>query len=496
MSMATAIPYMSAILALVFSTCVSLQESPVTGKKRAYAYSWNDEVRMGREYDPQIIAEFGLLDHPGLTDYVRRVGETVLAESHLRRESTPPQFQNVPFTFRVLDSPVVNAFALPGGFNYVTRGLLAHLDNEAQLAMVLGHEVAHVAARHASQQALKQTAGSLFVLGGAVLTESVLGTGGQEVMQLGGAAAQLLFLSYSRDAERESDRLGVEYAAMAGYDAAEGADFFLSLKRISAAAGQRIPNHLSSHPDPGEREVDIQRRAARFREKGYAQEMVERDRFLAAIDGIMVGENPREGFVYGDAFVHPDLAFRFGIPTGWKVQNGRNAVLVYHPDQKAILQFTLDAEASTTAEVVDRIGNQQGITVVDRQAVSNSPIEAMRLIGEATDQAGNAIRLIVVGANLGGRLYRFVGYASKSEFDGYLAAFDSTALNFRPLTDPALLNVQPARLRVMTTTRSAAFREFIPNPMPVNLTAEDVAIMNQVNLDDIIPMGVKIKVPR
>lgn len=486
----------SALLTLAFTTCVSLQESPVTGKKRAYAYSWSDEVKMGREYDPQIVAEFGLLENPELTDYVKQVGEKVLATSHLRRDDTPAQFRNVPFTFRVLDSPVVNAFALPGGFNYVTRGLLAHLENEAQLAMVLGHEVAHVAARHASQQALKQTAGSLFVIGGAVLAESVLGAGGQEVLQMGGAAAQLIFLSYSRDAERESDRLGVEYAAMAGYDAAEGADFFTSLKRISAAAGQRIPNHLSSHPDPGEREKDIQRRAARFRERGYAQEKVERDRFLAAIDGIMVGENPREGFVSGNAFVHPDLAFRFGIPNGWKVQNGRSAVIVYEPEQKAILQFTLDAEAATPADVVDRIGNQQGVTVVDRQAIADSPIEAMRLIGEATDQGGNVVRLMVVGAKLGGRLYRFVGYSSKADFDAYLAAFEASALSFATLTDPGLLNVQPTRLRVITTTREAAFREFLPNPMPVNLTADDVAIMNQVKLDDIIPMGVKIKVPR
>jgi len=494
--MTAPLPFMTAILALAFTTCVSLQESPVTGKKRAYAYSWNDEVRMGREYDPQIIAEFGLLDHPGLSDYVRTVGEKVLAESHLRREGTSAQFKNVPFTFRVLDSPVVNAFALPGGYNYVTRGLLAHLENEAQLAMVLGHEVAHVAARHASQQALKQTAGSLFVIGGAVLAESVLGAGGQEVMQLGGAAAQLLFLSYSRDAERESDRLGVEYAAKAGYAASEGAHFFTSLKRISAASGQRVPNHLSSHPDPGEREKDIERRAARFREQGYVQEKVERDRYLAAIDGIMVGENPREGFVHGDVFVHPDLAFRFGIPTGWKLQNGRNAVMLYQPDQKAILQFTLDAQAGTTAEVVDKIGNQRGVTVVDRQAIANSPIHAVRLIGEATDQSGNVTRLLVVGASLGGRLYRFVGYASKADFDGYLAAFESTALSFTTLNDPALLNVQPARLRVMTTTRTAAFREFLPNPMPLNINAEDVAIMNQVKLDDVIPMGVKIKVPR
>lgn len=145
---------------------------------------------------------------------------------------------------------------------------------------------------------------------------------------------------------------------------------------------------------------------------------------------------------------------------------------------------------------MDQIGNQQGVTVVDRQAIANSPIDAVRLIGEATDQSGNVMRLMVMGVKLGGRLYRFVGYSAKADFDANLAAFESTALSFTTLTEPALLNVQPARLRVITTTRMAAFREFLPNPLPVNLSAEDVAIMNQVNLDDIIPMGVKIKVPR
>lgn len=489
-------PVLSAMLMIALTTCVSLQESPVTGKKRAYAYSWADEIRMGREYDPQIVAEFGLLDNPALTEYVTRIGTKVLEESHLRREGTKSQFANTPFTFRVLDSPVVNAFALPGGYNYVTRGLLAHLDNEAQLAMVLGHEVAHVAARHASQQALKQTAGSLFVIGGAVLTESILGGGGQQVMQMGGAAAQLIFLSYSRDAERESDRLGVEYAARAGFAANEGAAFFTTLKRLGEATGQRIPSHLSSHPDPGERELDIERRSARFREQGLSQEIVNRDQYLAMIDGIMVGENPRNGFVKDNWFVHPDLAFRFSIPATWQVQNSNSAVLIFRQDQKAILQFTIDQQSSTTAEVVDKIGNQQNITVVDRRAVAGSALEAYRLIGETTDKNGNVFRLLVYGAKLNNRLYRFVGYSLKTEFDSVLPLLESSASSLGTLTDQTLLSVQPTRLRIVTATFTGPFRSFLPNPMPVSLTAEDIAIMNQVHLDDVIRAGTKIKVPR
>jgi predicted Zn-dependent protease len=483
------------LLFILISSCVSLQESPVSGTKRAYAYSWADEVKMGKEYDPQIVAAFGLLDDPEMTAYVVRVGNEVLAESHLRRDDTKAMFKNTEFTFRVLDSPVVNAFALPGGYNYVTRGLLAHLENEAQLAMVLGHEVGHVAARHASQQALTQTAGSLLVIGGAVLAETVLGGGGQQVMDLGGGAAQLLFLSYSRDAERESDRLGVEYAARAGYLAAEGSKFFTSLKRMSEASGQRIPSHLSSHPDPGDREVDIRRRSERFKEQGYAQETIARDRYLAAIDGIMVGENPREGFVKDGLFIHPDLKFQFGVPSGWRVQNGKSAVVMVEANQKAVMQFTIVSDVSSPAEAVDQIGNQEGVTVIDRQAVSGSSFGAYRMIAEMSDDKGNVYTFHITALKHGDNLYRFVGYSLKSDFSAYQSAFSSATGAFDQLTNQTYLDVKPTRLRVITTTRQDAFKNFLPNPMPMNLTPDEIAIMNQVFLDDVIPTGTKIKIP-
>lgn len=482
-------------IALLIGSCVTLQESPVSGKKRAYAYTWEQEVQMGKEYDPQIVGEFGVVSDAGLTQYVTAVGEAVLQESHLRRAETNPMFTKAPFTFRVLDSPVINAFALPGGYNYVTRGILAHLENEAQLAMVLGHEVAHVAARHASQQALSQTAGNLLVIGGAVLTESILGSGGAQVMELGGGAAQLLLLSYSRDAESESDRLGVEYAARAGYLAGEGAKFFTSLKRISEASGQRIPTHLSSHPDPGDREKDIVRRSERFKEMGYAQEKIGRDRYLAAIDGIMLGENPREGYTKDGQFLHPDMKFRFGIPSGWVLQNGKSAVLLTSPDQKSMLQMTGVSDAATPAAAVDQISNQEGVTVVDRQAVAGSPFGAFRLIADVNDDKGNSYRMLVVALKYGEQIYRFTGYSLKANFDTYATALAVPSSSFAALTDPAALNIQPTRLKVYTTPRQGKFSSFLPNPLPVNLTADEIAIMNQVNLDDVIPAGVKIKIP-
>lgn len=249
---------------LLCSTGCVREVSPVTGEKRYYAYSWQQELQLGREADQQMLQQFGEYEDRALSDYVNAVGQRVLEASDLRKPGAPEQYRTVPFQFRVIDSPVVNAFALPGGYIYVTRGLLSHLQNEAQLAVVLGHEIAHVAARHASRQALKAQAGQLGLIAGVIIGQQVLDDpqAPGQLLNLGGALFQLLLTKYSRDAERESDHLGVQYAAREGYDAAEGAEFFRSLQRISEQQGAILPSWQATHPDPGEREQTILRQAS------------------------------------------------------------------------------------------------------------------------------------------------------------------------------------------------------------------------------------------
>ncbi|HLM67311.1 MAG TPA: M48 family metalloprotease, partial [Longimicrobium sp.] len=217
------------LLALSLGACV-VSVSPVTGRERAYAYTWEQEMRLGREADRQIVAQYGTYGDTALQAYVRRVGEAVLAASHLRREGAMTEYRTAKFTFRVLDTEAVHAFALPGGFVYVTRGMLAHLDNEAQLAVVLGHEIGHVAARHGSQSALESGLVVAGLLGASLIGEEVAGAG-REIGDIGGIAAALVRIRYTRDDERESDRLGVEYATLAGYRAEEGAELFMKLQR-------------------------------------------------------------------------------------------------------------------------------------------------------------------------------------------------------------------------------------------------------------------------
>ena len=479
------------------SGCVSTGVNPVSGNTRAYGYSWEEEVRLGEQADQQIQQQFGVYDDEELQRYLDRVAQDVLAESHMRREDTAAKFRNTEFTFRVLDSPVINAFALPGGYVYVTRGLMAHLNNEAQLAMVIGHEIAHVAARHASQQAARQQLTQGLLVAGAVAGQATLGGEvGSNILGLGGQAAQLLSLSYSRDNERESDRLGVEYTTLAAYEAAEGADFFTSLKRIQQQSAQSIPTWQSTHPDPGQREDTIVRMAEEWRQRASVSPLAtNQDAYYAALDGIVMGENPRQGFVEDDVFYHPELRFRFPVPGGWQVSNQPSQVIMVEPDQRAYAVFGFAQDDSPEAAAT-AFANQQGATVVDRGTRRFDGITAERVLIEGQTQQGQAIRLLGYFFRYGDAVYRLQGVAAASTYSTYRPQFDRIMSGFRELTDPDKLNVQPTRLAVGPAPRSAAFRTFVDeSALPDGMTAQELAILNQIELDDVVEARRPLKLP-
>ncbi|MBO6525155.1 MAG: M48 family metalloprotease [Balneolaceae bacterium] len=483
------------ILAVVLnSACVSLQVSPVSGNKRVYGYSWEQELEIGQEADGEIIAQYGLYDDPELAEYVDQLGQELLEVSHFNREDTPDEYRNTEFTFRVLNSPVVNAFALPGGYVYVTRGLLGHLDNEAQLMVVLGHEIGHVAARHASQRAAEQQLGQLAIIGGAVLGQS-LGLDGGNILQLSSQTAQLLFLSYSRDDERESDQLGVEYSAMEGYEAAEGGEFFTSLKRISEKAGHSIPSHLSSHPDPGEREDNIPRLAAEWEEKGYDQTIVNKEKFMSMIDGLMYGANPREGFEEDGVFYHPELAFEFPVPDGFVVFNQPSAVILVNEAQDAVVQFTISSESDTPEDAVQAFLNQEGITTVDQEQINVNGYNGYTAEATTQTEDGTSLSIDLSAVEYNGNVYQFLSYTATSQFEDYRNRFESVFNGFEEVTDPDILNVEPVRLDLIRAERTAPFSELLPSNLPMDIEPLDIAIINQVQLDDIIQRGTVLKIP-
>lgn len=481
-------------VALLASGCVTLEQNPVSGNKRAFGYSWEEEEQIGKDADQEIIAQYGLYENEELSNYVSDLGQELLSVSHLRREDTPQKFRDTEFTFRVLNSPVVNAFALPGGYIYVTRGLLGHLNNEAQLAVVLGHEIGHVAARHASQRAAEQQFGQLAIIGGAVLGES-LGYDGGSILQLSSQTAQLMFLKYGRDDERESDALGVEYSAMKNYEAAEGADFFTSLKRISENQGGGIPTLLSSHPDPGEREETIPKLAQDWEEKGYEQTILDKEEFLDMIDGIMYGNNPREGFERDGIFYHPDLAFQFPVPEEFNLINQPTAVIMVNEAQDAIIQFTIDSENSSPESSVEAFTSQEGITTIDEGSYSANGLNGYQATAAAFSQDSTELRILLTALSYEGNIYRILSYTTADQFAQYKSEFDRVPGGFTTLTDESILNIQPVRLHLIETSETAVFSEIIPQDLPMEITPEEIAIINQVELNQTIEAGTLLKIP-
>ncbi len=484
------------VVALIVSSCV-VQQNPVTGRQRAYAWSWDQEIQLGREADQQIQMQYGVYGDDALIAYIDSLGQAVLQESHMRRADTPERFRDTEFTFRVLDSPIVNAFALPGGYIYVTRGLLAHLNNEAQLVVVLGHEIGHVAARHASARAVTQQFTQIGLLVGGVAAGEFLGrTAGEMVLGLGSTAAQFLFLSYSRDNERESDGLGVEYAVRLGYDGAEGAEFFRSLARITEQAGVSIPSWQSTHPDPGEREKNIPELDRTWRDRlGVEERRHDQEQFFSAIDGAVLGEDPRQGFVEDQTFYHPDMAFRFNIPSSFRTRNEPAQVLMQSREQDAVMLFTFARGASTASEAGRNFTGQSGVTAVEEEAVRIHGRPAYRVIADSRTQDGQEIRILGHFIEHQDNVFAFLGYTTRDRFSGYRSEFQNAQRSFDDLTDEAKLNVRPDVIRIKEATRTTAFRDFIPDELPRGMTREDLAILNQVGLDDTIEQGTLLKLP-
>jgi predicted Zn-dependent protease len=481
----------------VSAGCVSTGVNPVSGNTRAYGYSWEEEVELGEKADKQIQSQYGVYENEALQRYVDEVAQDVLAESHIRRPETPEKFRTTEFAFRVLDSPVINAFALPGGYVYVTRGLMAHLNNEAQLAVVLSHEIGHVEARHASQQAARQQFTQGLLVGGAVLGQATMGGNvGRQVLNLGGTAAQLLSLSYSRDHERESDRLGVEYAVQAGYDGAEGAAFFESLERVREQDGASVPTWQSTHPDPGARKLTIPKLAQKWKAQvEQPATTLNQESYYGALENTVLGKNPRQGFAEDGVFYHPELAFRFSIPSRWDVQNQPQQVALVHPDQSAYMLFQV-ADAETPTAAARTVADQDGLTVLDRQSASVNGNEARRVLAEGQTQEGEALRILSYFIAYGDNVYHFQGATTADQYDAYRPDFERSITSFARLTDPDKLNRQPTRLTIRPAGRRASFRSFVDtNALPMDMSEDDLAIINQLDPGQTVESSRSLKLP-
>ena len=330
------------ILSLALLTaCGTTAINPVTGQQERTVMSEAEEVNTGRQQHEEVLKEYGRYPDEKLQAYVNDVGQRLAKHSHRA---------HLQWHFTVLDSPEINAFALPGGYVYVTRGIMAYLDSEADLAGVIGHEIGHVTARHGAQRATRQQTAGLGVFAasilGAVLESKGMSGAGQMASNVSQSVAAGWLAGYSRDQELQADGLGAEYLARNQYNPGNMVDVIDVLKqqeRFAAdraqAEGKPAPsgaNWLSSHPSNDQRLADIRQVAAKYtppgnggyRDDGHA-------RYLQAINGMSFGESAEQGLTRGRNFYHEGLGFALTAPAGWKIQNGAEALTLINPQGSA-----------------------------------------------------------------------------------------------------------------------------------------------------------------
>jgi predicted Zn-dependent protease len=446
------------IAAVAVSGCV---RNVATGERQLSFISQAQEVQIGQDAARDVRQSIGLVDDPELQAYVGRIGQ------ELAKRSERP---DLPWSFQVVDDPSPNAFALPGGPIFITRGMLGLMTSEAELASVLGHEIGHVTARHAVSQISQQQLAQIGLGLGAVFSPTV-----QQLSGAIGSGLGLLFLKYSRDDERQADELGFAYASRGGYDTSEFADVFVALGRVSGAQGSALPGWLSSHPTSQER-VDTAR--ARASANPAAQNARSgRDDFLRRIDGMVYGTNPRNGFFRDDVFFHPELQFQMRFPSGWQHQNMTQAVVGASPDGAAAIELTL-ADARDPEDGLKRFAGQSGVQVgpASRRTVSGLP--AIGAEFSADTQQGPLRGLAVFVAHRE-RVYRLIGYAAASRAGTHAPAISAAIDSFGPVRDRAVLSVMPDRIAIARLDRAQTLAEFAKR-FPSAVDVEHLAAINHV----------------
>ncbi len=442
--------------------------NPATGERQFILMGRDQEINIGRENDVQIVAQMGVYPDSAVQRYVRGLGERLAATSEM---------PNLPWTFRVLDDPTINAFALPGGFVYVTRGIMAHMTSEAQLAGVLGHEIGHVTGRHGASQASSAQLAQIGLIAGSIFSETVA-----DNMGLASGLTGLLFMKFGRDDELQADELGIRYMTNVGYDPRELAGVMRMLDRSSAASGSgRAPEWQSTHPDPANRVEAI---LAQIDRDGVpANPVVEAASFVNRLDGVTFGPDPREGYLEGSTFHHPELAFRFSIPSGWQLQNGKQAV-VTGSDQA---QVTLTLQQGSAREAFTQFQGLEGVTI---SAAGQDQINGLSAwVGgfTATTQNGD-LRGLVAFVELDGRTYRLLGITTPSGWNANRAALESTVMSFARETDSGVLARQPNRLDVVRLTSGSSLSNFISRH-PSVVDANVISLINQVGDGELMGPG-------
>jgi predicted Zn-dependent protease len=441
--------------------------------------SESSEIDLGRKTDGEVVKEYGVLEDPKLTAYLNDFCQRLGKVSHRPTLS---------YQFKIVDASVVNAFAVPGGYVYFSRGILATLNSEAELAGVMGHEIGHIAARHSAKQYSRAQLAQVGLGLGSALVDSPVLSG---LAQLG---AEMLFLRFSRDNEREADDLGVEYASKVGYDSAQLASFFQTLERMNPGSDRSgLPGWFSTHPSPQDRVQVVRARSKEWQERlGMRELRINRESYLRRIDGLLFGDDPRQGYVDGNVFYHPSMRFQFPVPPKWKLNHKSSQVQIVSEGEDAVMLLSATSGASSR-EAAREFVTRTGATVIRSDGIQVNGLPSQRVTSEIRAEKA-AYRLMSYFIEKGKNVFVFHGLASAETFQHYGPLFENTMRQFRELSDPRKIDVKPDRIHIRATRRSGTLEDALRSLNVLDEKLKEMALLNGGDLGQIIPANTLIKV--
>jgi predicted Zn-dependent protease len=453
------------------------------------------EKAQGAEAHPQLMQEFGGAFTGPQAAYVTRIGQNIAVQSGMSNATSD-------FTVTLLNSPVNNAFAIPGGYVYVTRQLMALMNDEAELAGVLGHEVGHVAAMHSKKRQGAATRNVLIgvlatVVGGAIgdnggLAGAVGGLLQNNALQL----AQLATLSFSRDQELQADQLGVRYLTSAGYDPMALSTMLASLAaqtaldaRVAGQDARSLPEWASTHPDPAKRVVNAANLA---KASGSTSTKRNTDAFMTALDGVLYGDDPKEGVIEGRDFLHPDFKLAFTLPAGFGMQNGTTAVSIggqAGQGEFSTMSYSGNMDAYVAA-VFKRVGGDKEIKYgpINRTTVNGIP--AAYSSARVATQSGEVDLTVFVYEFTSTRAFHFVTMAKA----GGANVFDPLYASVRRLTDAQAAAIKPREIDVVTVKKGDTIAGLAERMAYNDFKVERFLVLNRLAAGAALTPGQKVKV--
>lgn len=450
------------------------------------------EKQQGAEAHPQLLEEFGGAYIGPQVGYVVGVGQNIAVQSGLGNARSD-------FTVTLLNSPVNNAFAIPGGYVYLTRQLMALMNDEAEMAGVLGHEVGHVAARHSEKRQKAATRNSILGILGQIGSQVLLGDSslGRLGQQIFGTGSQLLTLKYSRKQEYEADDLGIRYLASAGYDPQALSSMLYSLAAQSAidarAAGRdarSTPEWASTHPDPARR---VSRAATNANKLARSGGVRNRDQFLQNLDGIMYGDDPKQGVIEGNNFLHRDLKLKFTVPNGYSMQNGARAVSITGSGGQG--QFTTAAYNGNMTTYIDAAfkglaGEGKSISYGDIQGTTVNGLPAFYAIARVESSNGPVDVTVFAYEFSKSSAFHFATIAPA----GNASVFSPLYQSMNRLTSTEAAAIRSRKVDVVTVKSGDTISSLASRMAYTSYQQDRFLVLNRLNAKDGLRVGQKVKI--